>query len=179
MDDYKLSSERCSQHVCGAAIGLYGGVGDIIYRRGAPGHCIFAAYTNQKIESDQRHNIWCRITRVHVPRPQGDRITILRTCHCAFVTSGISRLHPLRIRNFWYFQAPRVFGNVIYCTRRHRVDVATLFHGRLHTSGANTTAVWSHLHLCWESLHSDDACFSSGELKLSAHTYSFADALYL
>ena len=92
VDDYKLSSERYSQHVCGAAIGLYGGVGDIIYRRGAPGHCIFAAYTNQKIESDQRHNR-SRMTRVHVPRPQGDRITILRTCHCAFVTSGISRLH--------------------------------------------------------------------------------------
>ena len=92
VDDYKLSSERYSQHVCGAAIGPYGGVGDIIHRRGAPGHCIFAAYTNRKIESDQRHN-WCRMTRVHVPRPQGDRITILRTRHCAFVTSGICRLH--------------------------------------------------------------------------------------
>ena len=74
VDDYKLSSERYSQHVCGAAIGPYGGVGDIIYRRSAPGHCVFAAYPNQKIESDQRHN-WCRMTRVHVPRPQGDRIT--------------------------------------------------------------------------------------------------------
>ena len=52
VDDYKLSSERYSQHVCGAALGLYGGVGDIIYRRGAPGHCIFAAYPNQEIESD-------------------------------------------------------------------------------------------------------------------------------
>ena len=74
MDDYKLSSERYSQHVCGAAIGLYGGVGDIIYRRSAPGHCIFAAYPNQKIESDQRHNE-SRMTHVHVLRPQGDRIT--------------------------------------------------------------------------------------------------------
>ena len=92
MDDYKLSSERYSQHVCGAAIGLYGGVGDIIYRRSAPGHCIFSAYPNQKIESVHRHNNWCRMTCVHVPRPQGDRITILRTCHCAFVTSGICRL---------------------------------------------------------------------------------------
>ena len=92
VDDYKLSSERYNQHVCGAAIGLYGGVGDIIHRRGAPGHCIFAAYTNQKIESDQRHNS-SRMTCVHVPRPQGDSITILRTCHCALVTSGISRLH--------------------------------------------------------------------------------------
>jgi hypothetical protein len=88
VDDYKLTSERYSQHVCGVAIGLYmyGGVGDIIYRRGALGHCIFAAYTNQ-------HNIWCRITRVHVPRLQGDRITILRTRHCVFVTSDIFRLH--------------------------------------------------------------------------------------
>ena len=31
VDDYKLSSERYSQHVCGAAIGLYGGVGDTLY----------------------------------------------------------------------------------------------------------------------------------------------------
>ena len=100
VDDYKLSSERYIQHVCGAAIGLYGGVGDIIYRRGAPGHCIFAAYPNQEIESDQRHN-WARMTRVHVPPPQGDRISN----HPAYL--------PLRIRTFWYFQAPRVFGNVI------------------------------------------------------------------
>ena len=56
VEDYKPPSERCSQHVCGAALGLYGGVGDIIYRRGAPGHCIFAAHPNQEIESDQRHN---------------------------------------------------------------------------------------------------------------------------
>ena len=49
VDDYTLSSERYSQHVCGAAIGVYGGVGDIINRRGASGRCIFAAYTNQKI----------------------------------------------------------------------------------------------------------------------------------
>ena len=100
VDDYKLSSERYSQHVCGAAIGLYGGVDDIIYRRGAPGHCIFAAYPNQKIESGQRHN-WARMTRVHVPPPQGDRISN----HPANL--------PLRIRNFWYFHAPRVFGNVV------------------------------------------------------------------
>ena len=92
VEDYKPPSERCSQHVCGAALGLYGGVGDIIYRRGAPSRCIFAAYTNQKVESDQRHS-WSRMTRVHVPRPQGHRITILRTCHCAFVTSDIVRLH--------------------------------------------------------------------------------------
>ena len=49
VDEIKLSSERYSQHVCGAAIGLYGGVDDIIYRRGAPGRCILAAYTNKKI----------------------------------------------------------------------------------------------------------------------------------
>ena len=49
VEDYRLPSERYNQHVCGAALGLYGGVGDIIYRRGTPGHCFFAAYTNQKI----------------------------------------------------------------------------------------------------------------------------------
>ena len=92
VDDYELSSERYRQHVCGAAIGPYGGVGDIIYRRSAPGHCIFSAYPNQKIESDQRHN-WCRMTRVHVPQPQRDRIIIPRICHRAFVTSDIFRLH--------------------------------------------------------------------------------------
>ena len=92
MDDYKLSSERYSQHVCGAAIGLYCGVGDIIYRRSAPGHCIFSAYPNQKIESDQRHN-WSKMSRVHVPRPQRDRIIIPRICQCAFVASDIFMLH--------------------------------------------------------------------------------------
>ena len=46
----------------------------------------------KRFESDQRHN-WSRMTRVHIPRPQGDCITILRTCHCAFVTSDIFRLH--------------------------------------------------------------------------------------
>ena len=30
VEDYKLPSERYSQHVCRAAIGLYGGVGDIV-----------------------------------------------------------------------------------------------------------------------------------------------------
>ncbi len=61
---------------------------------------IFAGHPTQGIESDKRHN-WARMTRVHVPRPQGDRISN----HPAYL--------PLRIRTFWYFQARRVFGNVI------------------------------------------------------------------
>ena len=98
VDDYKLSSERYSQHVCGAAIGP-GTVGSVI------------SYTGE-----------------------AHRVTVF-------------------------------------------LDVATLLHGRLQSFGANTTAVWSHLHRCWASLRSGNACFSSGVLKLSVHTY--ADTLYL
>jgi hypothetical protein len=75
VDDYELSSERDRQHVCGAAIGPYVGVGDIIYRRSAPGHCLISAYPNPKIESDQRHN-WCRMTRVHAPRPLRETVSL-------------------------------------------------------------------------------------------------------
>ena len=94
VDDYKLSSDRYSQYVCGAAIGP-GTVGSVIsYTGEAHRVTVFLLRIQTKrlrVTSVTIGPEWHASTSHH--RRETVSVIILRTCHCAFVTSGIFRLH--------------------------------------------------------------------------------------
>jgi len=107
------------------------------------------------------------MSRVHVPRPQRDRIIIPRICHRAFVTSDIFRLHAC-LEMLYIIQDYTDWTSRLYFGDDYKLLVRIL---------RPTCPIC--IILCWKSLHSGNVCFSSGVLKLSAHTCADTAVRYI